>query len=91
LLRQYIKQLRFPFVEGVNRKLEERLKGLQLPPNIQVLWDRTLEDSALEIRVKIKDKKDLGCLTSQIQWEHIIQTLQEVQELIKSHYSDSFR
>ncbi len=54
-LREFIRTLRFPILTKVNSNILKITEELELPENIQIRWDETLENKSVEIVVKIEN------------------------------------
>jgi hypothetical protein len=52
-LRVYVKQLRFPILTQTNAKLAKIKQRLNLPSNLNLTWDQTLENKAVNLQVKL--------------------------------------
>ena len=57
-LRQIIKKLRFPVLTETNANLDKIRKGLSLPNNVNLSWDRTLEQRELNLLFNIKEPEE---------------------------------
>ncbi len=83
VLRQRTRQLRFPFLEGVNRQIEQRIQRFNLPSNIQILWDRTLEEAFVEVRIRIDEPQAVETLRGSDRLRHVLEAMKEVSRLVK--------
>ncbi len=81
-LRQYIRQLRFPYLEGINRAVRQRIEVLRLPSNVQVLWDRTLEESWVEVKIRVHSEDDITAALQESFPQKISKTLKEIIKLL---------
>jgi hypothetical protein len=67
-LRKLIHAKRFPVLSEINTRIEEKVSQLNLPENISVNWDRTLENKNVEITVHVQEPtkmtKSLNTLNS---------------------------
>jgi hypothetical protein len=57
MLREYIKNLRNPQYENICQQMENIKKELHLPPEINLNWDKSLENKEINLSVKIKNSK----------------------------------
>ncbi len=53
MMRGFIKEIRFPVLTGLNNKLESVKKGMLLPENVDVIWDKTLEKKEIKVALTI--------------------------------------
>jgi len=67
-LRKLIHAKRFPVLSEINTRIEEKVSQLNLPENISLNWDRSLENKNVDITVHVheptKMKKSLNTLNS---------------------------
>jgi hypothetical protein len=54
-LRKLIHAKRFPVLSEINTRIEEKVSQLNLPKNISVNWDRTLENKNVDIVIRLHD------------------------------------
>ncbi|MDH4028900.1 MAG: hypothetical protein OEU95_08720 [Nitrospirota bacterium] len=75
-LRQLIHIKQFPLLSEANARMQKAIEQLDLPKNIFLTWDRTLENRNLDIAVHIRDPK---------KWQKTIDALrsEEVREAIE--------
>lgn len=59
-LRKLIHAKRFPVLSEINTRIEEKVSQLNLPENISVNWDRTLENKNVGITVQVSDAEQLA-------------------------------
>jgi len=65
-LRQLLYLKRFPILSAVNTNIGNIIKQLQLPKEIQITWDRTLENKNVDVTANIKDPQ---------KWQLLLDTL----------------
>ena len=58
-LRQLLYLKRFPTLSAVNANIRQIIKQLQLPKEIQITWDSTLENKNVDVRLNINDPQKL--------------------------------
>jgi len=54
-LRDLLYRRRFPILSEVNSSIKNNIKSLNLPEGIGILWDRTLENREVVLKLHIKD------------------------------------
>lgn len=79
LITLNLHELCYPIQTQTNMKIETQIKDLNLPKNIEITWDKTLENKGLTLKVEIRSPQDMKDLTeklknSQIQ-EKLLQAL----------------
>lgn len=75
--RQFLYIKRFPTLAAVNGKIEKTVGKLDLPGEIRINWDRTLENKNVNISINIKDPD---------QWQTLVQKIKsdEVKRAVRS-------
>ena len=66
-LRTYIKQLRFPILTQTNAKLNKIKETMQLPSNLNLTWDQTLENKAITIQINLTETNQLQAILKYLQ------------------------
>jgi len=66
LLRNIIKQKRFPILTKTNAQLESIKKQLRLPKGIHLSWDSTLENKAIDLSMRITDTKQWQMIQNEL-------------------------
>lgn len=69
-LRQLIYLKRFPTLSETNARIFKNVKSLNLPREINIKWDRTLENKMIDISIHIKDQKH---------WQKLLDTLNSLE------------
>ncbi len=54
-IRQYIYMKRFPVLSEANNTISHTIENLDLPNNVSINWDRTLENKKLDINIQIRN------------------------------------
>jgi hypothetical protein len=57
-VRNFIRQKRYPVLSEVNSKMDEIAKNMKLSSNINISWDRTLENKGLTVSVRVQGADD---------------------------------
>ncbi|RJQ54838.1 MAG: hypothetical protein C4526_04625 [Nitrospiraceae bacterium] len=65
-LRELIRRKRFPVLSGVQVKMDKTVEGLNLPREISLEWDRTLENKNVDVTVHLKDIKEFDGLLDKV-------------------------
>lgn len=76
-IKKWLGNFRYPAKSLCNEKMERIFKSL--PPDINVIWDRNLEKSEMELRIKINSKTDMK------------KTMEVLSGLMKSDLIETFR
>jgi hypothetical protein len=76
-LRKVIRLKRFPILSDINARIQDTVSALDIPKEIKIDWDRTLENKRLGLTVNIDDPG---------KWQEIVDTLQsnEIRYAIQS-------
>ena len=56
-LRRVVRKLRFPMLTEIQTTLESIRGDMRLPKGVELRWDPTLEQKALELRIRLHDEK----------------------------------
>ncbi len=75
-IRKYIYMMRYPVLSETNDKIGSVIEDLNLPGNISINWDRSLENKKLDIGIEVRDPK---------KWTEILKKLesQEIKDAIE--------
>jgi hypothetical protein len=65
-LRSIIRMRRFPVLTEVNDRIERVINELGLPGEIEIVWDKTLENRRVEFRIHVNNA---------VQWEEIMDAM----------------
>jgi hypothetical protein len=68
-LRRLIYTRRFPVLSEVNSRIQKTVNNLNLPEDIFIDWDRTLENKDIKITVHVRDPR---------KWQDIMDTLNSI-------------
>lgn len=74
----YVKK--FPTLSDVNERIEKTVRKLKLPREIQISWDKTLENKNVNISVDIKDQKQWPSLLNKIKSEEVKKAVKSILE-----------
>lgn len=76
-LRHLIHMKKFPVLSQANNRIQKTIEDIQLPRDIRVNWDHTLENKNLNITIDIKDP---------MQWQALLKSLnsEDLSEAIKA-------
>ena len=57
--RQLLREMRYPVLTEVNRKITSEIKAMEFPANLGISYDHTLENRNITISLSVKDEKTL--------------------------------
>ncbi len=77
-LRQVVREVRYPVLTDVNARMDHIVKALDLPENIRVIWDRTLENKKVEIMSVFTDIKEWSDIINHMRTEEMRKTLADM-------------
>jgi len=75
--RQLLHLKKFPLLSASNRRMEEAVRSINLPGEVNINWDRTLENKKIDVNISIDDP---------LKWSGILTTLQsqELRDIVES-------
>lgn len=65
-LKAHLQQKRFPILTEINTKMNQIKANLNLPQNISLQWDKSLEIKALTLQIILKDPKEWDPILSKL-------------------------
>ncbi len=77
-LRRLIYTKQFPILSEVNARIQKTVHALTLPEDIQILWDKTLENKEVDLRILVKDPEGWASLLKKLHAtaiEHALSTI----------------
>ncbi len=77
-LRELIASRRFPILTEVNERIEKKVRGLNLPGEMTVNWDRTLENMRVDIAIRLQGMDSWAETVKRIQTEGMENTLRQI-------------
>ncbi|UCG79252.1 MAG: ParB N-terminal domain-containing protein [Nitrospirota bacterium] len=77
-LRTVLRKKRFPLLTEVNSRLEQAIERTGLPDNINISWDRTLENRGLSIRIDVRATDDIRNVKQVIGSEELPGLIKEI-------------
>jgi hypothetical protein len=77
-LRRFIFLKRFPVLSGVNARIREIVEALDLPEEITIDWDKTLENRRVTLDIKIKDPREWASVMERLGSQEIETAIKEI-------------
>jgi len=76
--RQYLYRVRFPILSGTNEKIKQKVKKMNLPDNIVINWDTTLENKKIDMTISIQKPEQLSKILKTLNSEAAKNSITEI-------------
>jgi hypothetical protein len=77
-LRNLLRQKKFPILTEVNSRIQGNIDSLNLPEEIIMDWDRTLENKRLDITLNLKDPAQWPDMVSKLKSDSINEAINKI-------------
>jgi hypothetical protein len=77
-LRRLFRVRQFPLLSEVNSRIEMTVSGLELPEEIDIKWDRTLENRNVAVSINIHDAGKLRRVLDSLKSKEVRDALEEI-------------
>ena len=78
--RQFLHLKKFPLLSAANSRIEEAVKSINLPRDIRIKWDRTLENRNIDIKMSINDPLKLAGILETLQSDDLKKAIESILE-----------
>jgi len=77
-LRRLIYSRRYPTLFEVNRNIEKKIKSLNLPDEIDIEWDRSLENKNIDVLIHLKEPAKWAEVLKRLNSPEMKKTIEEI-------------